>query len=227
MATVKMMLDLVLVHTLPTSYMAVVKVDSVLDCAHECMRQSTCEAMAFSTLYLVCYLYQGSIQADPSASADMELWIYNFKRGAECSGAIGSIPGPAYPACPIGSGYSYEPALNVCYKRLYSSNRAGKATCIQEGGSDLLKIDTQEKQDFFGALVPRTEYTYIQGDRIPSTGEWAYWEEGTARPMPFIDWAPGQPNGDTHGQDCITLDIQGQNDAPCSYWYYFFCEYDM
>ncbi|XP_048252640.1 uncharacterized protein LOC125380922 [Haliotis rufescens] len=227
MATIGMMFDLVQTNTVPTNYMMVMKVGSLLDCAHECMRQSLCEAMAFGTLYLVCYLYQGAFQADPSAAVDMELLKYNFNRGTECSGPIGSIPGPAFRACPIGSGYSYQPDFNVCYKRLYSSNRAGKDTCIQEGGSDLLTVDTQEKQDFFGPLVPGTDYTYIRGDRNPSTGEWAYWDEGTTRPMPFIDWSPGQPNGATNGQDCMALDRTGQHDAPCNHWYYFFCEYYM
>ncbi|XP_071082635.1 uncharacterized protein [Haliotis cracherodii] len=227
MATMRMMFDFVPVNTLPTNYITVTKVDSLLDCTHECVRQSTCGAIAFNTIYLACYLYQGSIQADPLPTTGMDLLVYNLQEGTGCGGAIGPLLGPGYPKCPTVSGYSYEPALNVCYKRLSSNNLAGKATCIQEGGSDLLKIDTQEKQDFFEPLVPATEYTYIQGNYNPITREWAYWDEGTTKLMPFIEWAPYQPNGATTGQNCMAFDMMGQHDSPCSHWSYFLCEYYM
>lgn len=70
------------------------KVDSVLDCAHECMREATCEAIVFITLHVVCGIYQEVIQAGPSSYTGMELLAYNFKRATGCSGTIGSIPGP-------------------------------------------------------------------------------------------------------------------------------------
>ncbi|XP_067683991.1 C-type lectin 37Db-like [Haliotis asinina] len=227
MATAEMTFHLVQINTLPTNFITVMKVGSLADCTHACMRQAACEAIAFSVLYLICYVYQDTFQSDPSALVDMEMLKYNLNRGIQCTGPIGSIPGPAFRICPMSNGYSYELTFNVCYKRLYSTNRSGKDTCIQEGGSDLLTVDSQEKQDFFGPLVPGIEYTYIRGDRIPATGEWAYWEEGTTRPMPFIDWSPGQPNGATRGQDCMALDSTGQHDAPCNHWYYFFCEYHL
>ncbi|XP_071082037.1 uncharacterized protein [Haliotis cracherodii] len=227
MGTTRMMFELVATSDLPTNYMAVMKVDSVLDCTHECMREATCEAITFTTILLMCYLYQGCIEAEPSATANLELLIYNFKRGPGCNGTIISLPGPGYRVCPIGRGFTYEPTLNVCYKRFYSIQDADKDVCAQEGGSDLLKIDTEEKQDFFKLLVPAGDFTYIRGDRIPSTGQWAYWDEGTARPMPFIDWSPGQPNGETSGQDCLALDSGGQMDTTCHYCKYFLCEYHM
>ncbi|XP_067685453.1 uncharacterized protein [Haliotis asinina] len=226
MASVMMVFDLVLMNTLPTSYMTVVKVDSVRDCTYACVRQSTCEAIAF-THNLTCYLYEGYIEANLMASPDVELLIYNFKRNPDCNGTIPFIPGPDYRGCQIGSDFNYEVTLQVCYKRVFSNSPADKDVCVQEGGSDLMKIDTQEKQDFFKLLIPAGDCTYIRGDRNPSTGEWAYWEEGTARPMPPIDWAPGQPNGETLGQDCLAMDNDGLMDTTCHYCDYILCEYFM
>lgn len=94
MGTTRMMFELVASSDLPTNYMAVMKVDSVLDCTHECMREATCEAIAFTTILLMCYLYQRCIEAEPSATANLELLIYNFKRGHGCNGTIISLPGP-------------------------------------------------------------------------------------------------------------------------------------
>ncbi|XP_067685405.1 uncharacterized protein [Haliotis asinina] len=219
--------DLVLKATLPTISMRIMKVGNVFECAHECMRHSTCEAMAFSILNLVCVLYQHGIQEDALAPANSDVLAYNLQRAGSCNGPVGSIPGPAYPACPLGSGFRYVLALNVCYKGIVSYE-AGKATCVQEGGSDLLKIDTQEKLDFFKLLVPPFQYTYIRGDLVPSTGEWAYWEEGIARPMPFIEWAPGQPSGALAGETCMVMDATGQHDHICNLAFSFsLCEYGM
>ncbi|XP_046547575.1 uncharacterized protein LOC124257523 [Haliotis rubra] len=221
-----MVFDLVLMNTLPTNYATVVNVDGVRDCTHACVRMSTCGAIAF-THNLTCYLYDGSIVADPSATPDMELLIYNFQRNQNCNGTIPFIPGHGYRGCPIGSGFIYEVTLQVCYKRFSSSSPADQDICIQEGGSDLMKIDTQEKQDFFKLLIPAGDHTYIRGDRNPSTGEWAYWEEGIARPMPPIDWSPGQPNGETSGQNCLAMDSNGLMDTTCHYCDYILCEYFM
>ncbi|XP_071081808.1 uncharacterized protein [Haliotis cracherodii] len=225
MASVQMMFDLVLINTLPTNYMAVMKVDSVLGCAHECIRESTCEAMAFGTLHTACYLYQGSIQADPSATSNMDLLIYNFKRGPECNGVFAGVPKPLYPVCPIGKGYNYKPKMNVCYK--YHSNevthQVAKSTCISEGGSDLLKVDTDKKQNFFKDIVSSGSYAYIQGDRIGS-GQWVYWEETTAVVMTNTYWADNEPNGASFDQDCVSISTNGQHDARCDFTNYFFCE---
>ncbi|XP_046571683.1 uncharacterized protein LOC124279849 [Haliotis rubra] len=198
MAAAKMMFDLVLITTLPTNYTKVIKVESVLDCALECIRKPRCDAMAFDAPQPMCYLYQQSIQVDPSATSNMDLLVYNLKRGNECNEVFAWSHKFRNPECDVKKGYNYEADMDVCYK-YHSSEKdkhaAAKNTCINEGGSNLLKVDSDKKQDFFKNLVPSGSYAYIQGDRRDTTGEWVYWEETTAVVMSYNNWADGQPNG--------------------------------
>ncbi|XP_067685065.1 macrophage mannose receptor 1-like [Haliotis asinina] len=227
MATAKMVFDLVLITTLPTDYNKVIKVESALDCALECIRKPRCDAMAFSAPQQVCYLYKQSFQGDPTATSNMDLLLYNIKRGTECNEVFASSRKSTNTVCDQKKGYSYEPNMNVCYK-YHSSEKfqhaAAKDICINEGASNLLKVNSDEKQAFFTKLVPSGSYAYIQGDRRDSTGEWVYWEETTAAVMSYTNWADGQPNGAQSGQNCISIDATGQHDAGCHYYNYFFCE---
>lgn len=92
MASVRMVFDLVLITALPPNHTKVVKVDSSLDCSHQCMVNALCQAMVFNTVHQACYIYTERLHADPSASVNTELMMYNSEREPDCNGIVGQKP---------------------------------------------------------------------------------------------------------------------------------------